>query len=338
MTPLIAPARPDTDTEFARIVDELTRRGFLAGGLGGAALLGLAACGSSGSGGDHSSSSAAPSTRAVQGAYGPIDVPADPKRVVALGKSAVTTLLDLGLTPIGVDEGEVAVAIPQYATALKHVPTVGAYGEFNAEKILALKPDLLIGYDTYIDRQLFNQVKDLVPTYAQPNGGSISWKDSTTEYAAVLNRPSQLAAWKQKYSDRLAQIKATYRDQLVGNRWELVKPNGPGAYLRFLPSADALQILAQLGGTLGNAGATGPTYFGSPLSYESIPDELGKATVVLCIESGNEPLTSSPLWKKLPAVNAGHAYLSNDLFPAGYSGGIALLDFFGDVCQKLAAR
>ena len=39
---------PGLHAEWAAIVDELTRRGLLAGGLGTAALLGLAACGSGG--------------------------------------------------------------------------------------------------------------------------------------------------------------------------------------------------------------------------------------------------------------------------------------------------
>jgi len=336
MTSLITPTRPDVDAEFARIVDELTRRGFLAGGLGGAALLGLAACGSSGSSADHSS--AAPTTRTVQGAYGRVEVPTNPKRVVALSKAAIGTLLDVGLTPVGVDEGEADVALPQYVATIKPIPTVGTYGEFSVEKIAALKPDLLISYDTYIDAKLYDQVKTLVPTFAlKTNQGNIPWQDATAGFANAVNRNSQLATVKEKFDNRLAQIKATYHDQLAGNRWEVVQRADTGTFYRYLPSADPLQILARLGATLGNADAKGPNYYGTPISFENIPSQLGTASVILGVQLGIESLTANSLWKKLPAVVAGHTYLSNDLFLSSYSGGIALLDFIADTCKKLAA-
>ncbi len=142
-------------------------------------------------------------------------------------------------------------------------------------------------------------------------------------------------AWKQKYNDHLAKITTTYRDQLAGNRSELVQGGDGGTRSRYLPSADALGILSRLGGTLGNGAATGPDYWGPDLAFENITSQLDKATVIFGIENGIEPLTSNPLWKRLPAVIAGHVYLGNDLFPGGYSGGIALLDFLAGVCAKL---
>ncbi len=337
MPTLLAPARPDLDldAEFRRIVDELTRRGLIGGGLGLAAGLGLTACGSSGSK-PHETPSTTPSTRRVQGAYGPVDVPANPTRVIALSKAAVTTLLDLGLTPVGVDDGEAAVALPQYQARIKALPTVGDYGQFDVEKIAALKPDLLISYDTYIDQKLYAQVKDLVPTFAlKTDEGNVAWEVATAGFANAANRNSQLAAWKKKYADQLALAKTTYRAQLTGNRWEVIQKDDAGDFYRYLPSADALTVLAQLGATLGNANAKGANYYGNPISNEDMISHLGQATVILGVALGIESVTSNPLWKKLPAVTAGHAYFSNDLFISGYSGAIALLDLIEDICKKL---
>lgn len=319
------------DEEFRRIVDELTRRGFLAGGVGAAALLGLAACSA-----DGTDPSATPATRKVRGAYGEVELPANPKRVVALSKAAVNTVLDLGLTLVGTDEGEANVALPKYRKAVTAATVVGGYGDFSVEKIAALKPDLLLSYDTYIDKKFYDQVKTLVPTFALKTAeGNIAWEDSTAGFANAVNRHAQLASWKRRYASRLAEVAKDYRSQLVGNRWEMVQSADTGTFYRYLPSADALAVLARLGATLGNAGATNPNYYGDPISYEEIPAQLGKASVIIGIENGSEPVTSNPLWKALPAVVAGHVYLSNDLFPGGYSGGIALLDFIADVCAKL---
>jgi iron complex transport system substrate-binding protein len=321
------------DAEFYRIVDTLTRRTLIGGGLG-AATLGLTACGSNGS--SSPSPSASITTRKVRGAYGDVDLPAHPQRVVALSKAAVTTVLDLGITPVGVDEGEAAVALPQYRTRIKPLPTVGTYGQFDIEKIAALKPDLLISYDTYIDHKLYAQVKDLVPTFAlKTDEGNIAWQAATTGFANAVNRNSQLAAWKKKYTDQLARTQATYRTQLASNRWEVIQKADAGNFYRYLPSADALTVLTQLGATLGNATAKGPNYYGNPISNEDMVSQLGKATVILGVELGNDSVTSSPLRKKLPATTAGHTYFSNELFISGYSGAIALLDFITDLCAKL---
>ncbi len=330
-TTLITPPGTDTDAEFLHIVDELTRRGFLTGGLGAAALLGLAGCTD-----DDSSAPPSPTTRKVKGAYGEVELPPNPKRIVALSKAAVSTLLDLRIVPVGVDEGEADVALPQYQAKIKPLPTVGTYGQFSVEKIAALKPDLLISYDTYIDKKLYPQVKGIVPTFAlKTDEGNVDWEAATAGFANAVNRNTQLATWKKRYEDRLAAVKATYRAQLVGNRWEVVQQDGAGEFYRYLPSADALAVLARLGATLGNAGAKGANYYGDPISNEDMVSQLGKATVILGVEMGIESVTSSPLWKKLPAVTAGHAYFSNDLFISGYSGAIALLDFIEGICKKL---
>ncbi len=325
----------DTDREFARIVDELTRRGFLAGGIGAATLLGLAACGSSGED-PKTSLSSAPATRPVQSAYGPVEVPTHPTRVVALSKAAVATLLDVGLTPVGTDDDEAGVALPQYQKTITAIPTVGGYGQFNVEKIAALKPDLVLSFDTYLDKTLYPKVAALAPTVAvKTNEGNIAWQDATTAFADAVNRGTQLAALKKQFDDTITSVAAAYHAQLSGNQWEITQAADAGTFYRYMPSSDPSTILTQLGATLGDAGATGANYWGEAHSYETINAQLAAASVILCVGQGSTPLLAQPTWKDLPATKAGHVYTTDLLFPASYSGGIALLDFIADVCTKL---
>jgi len=324
-----------TDAAFAEIVDELTRRGLLAGGIGTLGVLSLTACGGSSekTAGPTSSASA---RRTVESAYGRVEVPAEPKRVVALSKAAIATLLDVGLTPIGTDDDEAPVALPQYQKTIAALPTVGSYGKFNVEKIAALRPDLVISYDTYLDADLYAQVSTVAPTVAvKTDKGNISWQDATATFAAAVNRSTQLDVLATTYAARIASVAKRYADQLAGNRWEVVQNAGTSNFFRYLPSSDPSGILARLGARLGNAAATGPNYWGKEHSYETLDGQLGHAEVILYVKVNSNELVSQQLWRDLPAVGDGHAYGTDLLFPASYSGAIALVDLIAGVCRDL---
>src|SRR5262245_27161674 len=101
MTTVVRGRRPDVAPALCRrplsrfdaqAAFEISRRRFLAAS---AAMVALAACG-----GDDTSSSSASSTRSVQGSRGPVDVPANPKRVAALIGSADVDVITLGLEPV----------------------------------------------------------------------------------------------------------------------------------------------------------------------------------------------------------------------------------------------
>ena len=143
MTQTLAPVDP----EFAAIVDELTRRGFLTGAAGAAALLGLTACGSSGHDAGGSSSAAAPTTRTVSTAKGNVTVPADPKRIVAVQPTALATLLDIGVGVVGAYDQGADYISPRYKAKWQAAPKIGTAGQIDVEKVAALHPDLIIGLD-----------------------------------------------------------------------------------------------------------------------------------------------------------------------------------------------
>ena len=67
------------------------RRTVLTGGAAG--LLGLTACGGSGT-----------STRTVDTAHGPVKVPVSPKRVVTASAGVASYMWDVGVDPVGVYE------------------------------------------------------------------------------------------------------------------------------------------------------------------------------------------------------------------------------------------
>ncbi|MEW6615385.1 MAG: cobalamin-binding protein [Thermodesulfobacteriota bacterium] len=70
-----------------------------------------------------------------------VDIPSDPKRIVSLAPSITETLyfLNVGKRIVGVTE------FSSYPDEAKRKPNVGSYINLNIEKIISLKPDLIIG-------------------------------------------------------------------------------------------------------------------------------------------------------------------------------------------------
>ncbi len=334
-TPTLLATPAEVHAEFARIVDELTRRGFLAGGLGSTALLGLTACGSSGS--DHTpDSSTTPATRRLSGAYGDVVVPANPTRIVALPSAPLSTLLDIGVVAVGTDDDEADVMVPANKAKAAAIPSIGTYGSLNVEKIAALKPDLVIATTGWVDKSLYTKISAIAPTYVIDDSTQ-TWEQVAEQTAAAVGATAELAALKKTYAATLASVKSAHAAALSGNRWEVIQDADAGTFYRWMSNSDPSRILTALGATLGNTKPVGPktSTIGAEISYENAEAELKDAQVILCPALSIKTLEGQPTITGLPAVKAGHLYASDWLFVFGYSAATALVNQIADICTHL---
>ncbi len=158
-----------TEAEWNALVGTLTRRRLITTGLALGALVLLPACG--GVNENQPGSSATPSgtgqwtftdDRGVA-----VSLPAQPKRIVAQITGAAT-LWDYGLRPVGVfgpmhmEDGSKA---PQAGDVdPQQVESIGeAWGEFDLEKLAALRPDLVVTQSYSGENALWN-----IPPEAEP--------------------------------------------------------------------------------------------------------------------------------------------------------------------------
>lgn len=105
-----------------------------------------------------------------------ISLPARPERVVAFSPVAAA-LWELGVRPVGVFgpfRGEDGAADPQVGEVdLDAVTSIGDYGEFDLERLIALQPDLLVGLSLadvpntlwYVPEEASATVEAIVPTF-----------------------------------------------------------------------------------------------------------------------------------------------------------------------------
>ncbi|QRN48837.1 ABC transporter substrate-binding protein [Macrococcoides bohemicum] len=92
-----------------------------------------------------------------------IKIPKEPKRIVVMGASYVGNLLDLGVKPVGADQ--YAFQSDILKPKLKGVEKLNP-GEI--EKIIKLKPDLILTFDTDKDNSKYAKIAPTIPfTYTK---------------------------------------------------------------------------------------------------------------------------------------------------------------------------
>ncbi|MBN9618583.1 MAG: ABC transporter substrate-binding protein [Actinobacteria bacterium] len=331
---------PAIDTEFDRIVAELTRRGFLAGTIGAAGLLGLSACGSSG-GIPAGSGPAAATTRRVETAKGPVDVPADPKRIVAIQPSSSATLYDLGLTPVGVYDQGASYISPRYRGRWATAPKIGVDGEIDVEKVAKLDPDLILGVDYDWNTKVYSQLTALAPTVIAP---STTWQALAHTTAEAVGRLAALRALQARLASRSAQIMSSYAPTLARYRWAILQGGfDQGQFWVYGPKSDVGVILAGAGVRFATASAQVAGPDNRAVSYERI-DTLTDADVIGYYanydgspNNHGPQLFAQPGFRRLAAARAGRLVPIPDFLPGGYGDALAVLDELEAGLKRLGA-
>ncbi|TXK39179.1 ABC transporter substrate-binding protein [Nonomuraea sp. C10] len=301
------------------------RRGLVA--LAVAALLGTAACG-----GTEAPPASAPSASA-QEAWSwtddrgkKISLPARPERVVAQSASAAA-LWDFGVRPVAVfgphrlkdggrdpEVGEVDIAA---------VESIGnTWGEFNVEKFISVRPDLLVSgmylKDSlwYVPEESADAIEQVAPTLGVLLGGK--------KLTEVIERYAGLAAALGADLDAAPVAEAKSRFEAASARLRESAAARPGLkvmvvtatpdnlYVAYLPDHPDLAYFEELG--LDVVSPAGPTEseggFWEVLSWENA--DKYEADVILVdaraqsMKAGE--MAKKPTWSELPAVKAGQVY------------------------------
>ncbi len=216
-----------TDTEWAQIVDRISRRRFFGGAAGVAAALALSACGSS-DGESDSASDTLPYTWAEFSG----DVPRDPKRVVVLDGRVdleFAMMMDYPIVGSGnfwFPDAKAGFQFP--GRTIEDASFVNVAGDFstNFEALLALEPDLIvitaIGYtsDWYGTERLSSIAPLLVVgDDVEPIAGHpVDWRGALMAQASQLDRVTIAEASIAEYDDKLARLRPMLQEKLGGKK------------------------------------------------------------------------------------------------------------------------
>ncbi|ANF97481.1 iron-hydroxamate ABC transporter substrate-binding protein [Paenibacillus bovis] len=269
----------------------------------------LAACGNqqssapadSAAASQNSSSSDNATTITYQSETGPIEVPAHPQRVIALDGYA-GNVMKFGVPLVGVDSW--TMASPNFKSYLDGVTEVSAD---NLEKIIELKPDLIIAGNTVKNADKLKQIAPLV-TYTY---NKVDYLTQVEEVAKAINKADEGAAWVADFKKRAAkagsEIKAKIGDDasvtvMEGDSKQLyVFGDAWGRGTEIIYQAMGLKMPEKVKAMTSKDG-----YY--DLSLEVLPDYLGDYVIYSKDPSVDASFQNTDTYKNIPAVKNKHVY------------------------------
>ncbi|MFD0696690.1 iron-hydroxamate ABC transporter substrate-binding protein [Paenibacillus sp. GCM10027628] len=267
-------------------------------------VLTMSACSSQTTTKNTANSDSKPTTIIYQSENGPVDVPANPQRVVVLSSFA-GSVMALGVKLVGVDSW--SKMNPRFATALQDVQEVT---DESLEKIIELKPDLIIGLSNVKN---VDKLKQIAPTVTFTYG-KIDYLTQHIEIGKLLNKEKEAKAWVDDFkkraqkagddikakigADKTISVIESFNKQLYvfGNNW------GRGTEILYqemkLAMPQKVKDMALKDG-----------YYA--LSLEVLPQFTGDYVILSKNPDADNSFQNTDTFKNIPAVKSNHIFEVN---------------------------
>jgi iron complex transport system substrate-binding protein len=242
--------------------------------------------------------------------YGETTLDAAPERIVSVGLLEQDALLALGVTPVGTTEwfgGYEGALWPWAQDALTgEVPTVvGDAVAFDAEKIAALDPDVILALYSGLTQEQYDTLTAIAPVVAQPVDAidyGVSWQDLTRAVGQVVGKTAEADAIVADVEAQVAAVAVEHPEfqgatSIVATPWQGIFVYGPDDVRG--------RLLTSLGFRLpdGIVEATGAA-FGGNLSEERA-DLLDVDVIIWLDPASAEGELGGPVYASLPVHTEG---------------------------------
>ncbi|MFB4420076.1 ABC transporter substrate-binding protein [Streptomyces sp. QL37] len=166
----------------------------------------LSACGAEDEAASAGSGAVATTTQVTDATGTKVKIPADPERVVALSEMDLDASLALGVEPVGLTAGRGQKGAPQYlADQAKSIPVVGAVTGPDIEKVVRVKPDVILA-GQLADEQVLAQLRKIAPTVVTIDGTK-DWKKALQLTGTTLGRPDEAEKFLADYGKKAASLR-----------------------------------------------------------------------------------------------------------------------------------
>jgi iron complex transport system substrate-binding protein len=267
----------------------------------------LGACGGNIVNNFPSSNTSPVATRLVKHAMGETKVPLHPKRIVALDSCALDHALALGVKPVGAPHYYFTDS-PYLKGKVEGIEDIGSPA--NLEKVLALKPDLILGVP-YDNNVIYTLTSQIAPTVLADFDGGKEWREALPLFGEALGKPDAAKQALANYYARIEKFKTQMGDRLKEIEVSLINlyPEGYGLY----------QEDTFAGLILKDAGLSRPPSQSLPvngqviISQERIPEIDADVLFVPNTDKFDmqkllDKLQKDPLWSRLDVVQQGKVY------------------------------
>nr|WP_326047928.1 ABC transporter substrate-binding protein [Paenibacillus odorifer] len=235
---------------------------------------------------------------------GDIEIPVQPKRIVA--EEYLGSLIALDTIPVGAPG--LTLENMYFKEALTGVADTGTYGKMSPEKIIALNPDLIISGQA----ESYEALSKIAPTIVVPYGDLKDAHAELTYFGELLGKEEAAKSWLADYDKRIAEAKAkvdkvipadaTFSIMEDGGKsiWAYGDNFGRGgqpvyqALGRKPPTAVAAEIMEKQW---------------AEISTEALAKYAGDYIILTSNNRTEADYKADPIWSSLPAVKNGHLYV-----------------------------
>jgi iron complex transport system substrate-binding protein len=251
----------------------------------------------------------------VEHKYGTTTIKAAPKRIVTLGLSDQDAVLALGAKPVGAIDWfkERPYGLWPWTKDLwgdTPPEIVGERDDYNLEKILNLKPDLILALYSGMTKSQYDELSKFVPTVGQPKGFAdygAPWQDMTRLAGKAMGLEAEADEKITAIQDRFAELRdehPEWKDKGVA----VVDPYQPGKYAVFQKTDPKAAFLEELGFRVPDEiNETAGENNAAEISSERLDLVDTDLIVILAFdpEKAKQQLAGDPVFQGLKAVKDG---------------------------------
>ncbi|MGC4190373.1 MAG: iron-siderophore ABC transporter substrate-binding protein [Thermomicrobiales bacterium] len=250
-----------------------------------------------------------------------------PERVVCLELGTIDTMLELGMTPVGIVEPSLLPFTAEQEALLADVPRVETGEEVDLEAIIAAQADLVMA-----DLGTEDQLSQIAPTVLLHRAGSGQvWREVFMMTVLSLGEEERGAAVVQRYEERIRKLNAALPTPRPSVSFIRVQSDS----LRYMLRANFVgRILTDLGFPRPEAQNVDDFIFLN-MSLETLGDYADANLIVVATDKGDEAkafaqqMLESPIWQTLDAVKNDRVFLVDSatwIGGVGYGGAHRVLD------------
>lgn len=241
----------------------------------------------------------------------PLCLPAEPKRIIALVPSfSMGMPIELGMPVVGAPLVGMSDEILKQEAIEHGVTDLGSFMEPSIEKIIALKPDLIIG-SGFLGEEAYQRASRIAPTvFVTAN----NWKVHYRTIAEIGGRSEELAALLDDYDRRLASVRERVPQDIKVSVVRIT-PNEFHVFLDKPNTWAPFDVLREAGVKRTDFETSDTDEPMKRLDFEGLAALDGD--ILLYIVGGSndsarsgrhEAVLAHPLWQMLPAVKANRVY------------------------------
>jgi iron complex transport system substrate-binding protein len=243
-------------------------------------------------------------TITYQSENGPIEVPADPQRVILLS-GFTGNVIDLGVNVVGVDTWS-----KNNPTFEKEMKDVAEVSDEDLEKIIELEPDLIIGLSNIKN---IDKLSEIAPTVTY-TWGKVDYLTQHIEIGKLLNKEKEARSWVDNFKKEAESAGEEIRAKIGEDATvSVMESYGKDLYVfgsnwargtEILYQAMKLKMPEKVKEVAESAG-----YF--TLSAEVIPEYAGDYVILSKYSDADTSFQETETYKNIPAVKNNRVFEMN---------------------------